>query len=90
VLLRQAVQRGLVGAVALIVQRGAIGHLLGLPAGGARGRFRGVRPHGLRPCAAPLSPQVQPTGSRPVLLGLLRGLRTDPADRYAAANPGAA
>jgi hypothetical protein len=34
VLLRQAVQRGLLRAMALVLERGAIGRLLGLPANG--------------------------------------------------------
>ena len=34
VLLHQALQRGLLEAVALVVERGAIGRPLGLPAGG--------------------------------------------------------
>ena len=39
VLLHQAVQRGLLGAVAFVVERGAIGRPLGLPADGLHARL---------------------------------------------------
>jgi len=55
-LLRQAVQGGLLGAVALVVERCAIRRPLGLPADSLHdGLPEVVSPHGLKPCSAPQS-----------------------------------